>query len=84
MSKRKLYPDECPVFEVVGSRIWSCFYTKHEHVTGTTEGFNQKVIKCLGGEEETTDEWVHIFDLRPLTPAAVEMWEHVAGREWKP
>jgi hypothetical protein len=89
MSKRKLYPDECPVFEVV--RTFGHDFALGQHVAGCgkDEDFPaQTWFECYGDRPGIPGtalvQTLEDEDLRPLTPAAVEMWEHVAGREWKP
>lgn len=87
MNKRKLYPDECPVFAYDGEILTAIPWlhiddsgarafreTIHMH-RDTSEVDRGIMMKMNHGDE---------FLVRPLTPAAVELWEHVAGKRWEP
>ena len=102
MSKRKLYPDECPAFEVVSGGGEFHAIETGMHVTGTpgsiVDGFCDSSIYVRGMDNLPLSYIPPIYGgawnhhgmylmpdrVRPLTPAAVEMWEHVAGRRWEP
>lgn len=67
------YPKECPVFEVIANTSHH-LYRVGTHVTAAH--VRGAIFDCYDGEQLTAltcSWWINASDLRPLTPAAVDM-----------